>query len=113
MVSQPQGRALISEGRVLSRLLPNLIFRFTPRTLISRCEVYEALRRGVARCAYRTQGILLAPGTEIDYVVKDAGLWEVEAKRTASKIDATHYRKLLEKTQADTTFVFEQVGKRG
>jgi len=32
----------------LSGLAPNLTARFTPGTLISSYEVYEALRRGVA-----------------------------------------------------------------
>ena len=34
------------------------------------------------------QGLPLAPGMEIGYVVKDAHKWEVDSERTASKFDA-------------------------
>ena len=43
------------------------------------------------------QGIPLAPGMEIDYVIRDAKKCEVDTERTASKFDAVHYRGLLEK----------------
>ena len=42
------------------------------------------------------QGIPLAPGMEIDYVIRDARKWEVDPERTASKFDAMYYRGLLE-----------------
>jgi hypothetical protein len=42
--------------------------------------------------AYIKQGLSLAPGMEISYVVKDAKKWEVDPERTASKFDA--YNKL-------------------
>jgi DNA polymerase, archaea type len=43
------------------------------------------------------QGIPLAPGMEISYVIRDARKWEVDPERTASKFDAVYYRGLLEK----------------
>ena len=43
------------------------------------------------------QGIPLAPGMEIGYVIRDARKWEVDPERTASKFDAAYYRGLLEK----------------
>jgi DNA polymerase I len=67
----PDGRVLIdtakslvyTEGELkgvlmasrLSGLQPNLTSRFTPRTLISSYEVYEALRRGHG-CAIQKTG---------------------------------------------------------
>ncbi|MCX6677425.1 MAG: type B DNA-directed DNA polymerase [Methanothrix sp.] len=56
--------------------------------------------------AHLEQGITLAPGMEIGYVVKDAGRWEVEPERTAAKFDAGYYGKLLEKAWEETAFVF-------
>jgi DNA polymerase I len=47
--------------------------------------------------AYRKQGITLAPGMEIDYVVKDADRWEVDAARMASRFDSEYYSKLMQK----------------
>ena len=47
--------------------------------------------------AYIKQGLPLAPGTEIGYVIRDARKWEVDPERTASKFDAVYYRGLLEK----------------
>ena len=34
------------------------------------------------------QGLPLAPGKEIGYVIRDARKWEVDPERTASKFDA-------------------------
>ena len=52
------------------------------------------------------QGIPLAPGMEIGYVIRDARKWEVDPERTASKSDAMYYRGLLEKTWGEAAFVF-------
>jgi hypothetical protein len=52
------------------------------------------------------QGIPLAPGMEISYVIRDARKWEVDPERTASKFDAAYYRGLLEKAWTETAFVF-------
>ncbi|MDM7933894.1 MAG: type B DNA-directed DNA polymerase, partial [Methanothrix sp.] len=56
--------------------------------------------------AYRRQGVRLAPGMEIGYVVKDAGRWEVEPERTASEFDVRYYRRLLENAWEEVAFVF-------
>ncbi len=52
------------------------------------------------------QGLPLAPGMEIGYVVKDACRWEVDPERTTSKFDASYYRGLLERARAEAAFVF-------
>lgn len=56
--------------------------------------------------AHLRQGIRLAPGMEICYVVKDAKNWVVEPQRTAANFDAGYYRKLLEKAWEEVEFVF-------
>jgi hypothetical protein len=53
------------------------------------------------------QGLPLAPGMEIAYVVKDAKKWEVDPARTPSKFDAGYYKGLLEKAWGEIAFVFE------
>ena len=58
--------------------------------------------------AHVMQGILLAPGMEIGYVVKDAKKWEVEPERTASEFDIKYYGKLLEKAWGEVAYVFMQ-----
>jgi hypothetical protein len=42
--------------------------------------------------AHTEQGIRLAPGMEIGYVVKEDHKWEVDPERTASKFDTGYYR---------------------
>ena len=37
------------------------------------------------------QGLPLAPGMQIGYVVKDARNWEVDRERTASEFDVGYY----------------------
>ena len=54
------------------------------------------------------QGISLAPGMEISYVIRDARKWEVDPERTASVFDAGYNRGLLEKAWLEATFVFKQ-----
>jgi len=59
--------------------------------------------------AHMKQGIALAPGMEIGYVIRDARKWEVDPERTASKFDAVYYRGLLEKAWGEAAFVFTQM----
>ena len=57
--------------------------------------------------AHMKQGIPLAPGMEIGYVIRNARKWEVDPERTASpKVDAAYYRGLLEKAWGEAAFVF-------
>ena len=61
--------------------------------------------------AHMKQGIPLAPGMEIGYVIRDARKWEVDPERTASKFDAAYYRGLLEKAWGEAAFVFTQMAR--
>jgi len=64
---------------------------------VSRLSYSRKCAEASAVQAYLKQGILLAPGMEIGYVVKDAKKWEVEPEKTAEEFDAGYYGKLLEK----------------
>jgi DNA polymerase I len=67
-----------------------------------RCAEASAVK------AHEKQGLNLAPGMKIGYVVKDAGRWEVETVEYASEFDAEYYSKLLEKAWEEVAFVFGQ-----
>ena len=84
----------LTKGARISSPARNLIFR-----------IY-AFNRWTLLKAHLKQGIPLAPGMEIGYVVKDAGRWEVEPERTAAEFDAGYYGKLLEKAWEEVGFVF-------
>jgi DNA polymerase elongation subunit (family B) len=56
--------------------------------------------------AHIKQGIQLAPGMEIGYVIRDARKWEVNPERTASKFHGAYYFGLLEKAWREAAFVF-------
>jgi DNA polymerase I len=73
---------------------------------VSRLDYSRRCAEASAVQAHLKQGIPLAPGMEIGYVVKDAKKWEVEPERTATEFDAGYYRKLLKKAWEETAFVF-------
>lgn len=79
------------------------------RRRVSRLSYSRKCAEASAVQAYRKRGITLAPGMEIDYVVKDAGRWEVAPARVASRFDAEYYRKLMEKAWGEVAFVFPRV----
>jgi hypothetical protein len=56
--------------------------------------------------AHIKQGLPLAPGMEIGYVIRDASKWEVDPERTASDFYAGYYGGLLEKAWVEAAFVF-------
>ena len=64
---------------------------------VSRLNYSHRCAEASAVQAHLKQGIPLAPGMEIGYVIGDARKWEVDPERTASKFDAVYYRVLLEK----------------
>ena len=57
--------------------------------------------------AHLKQGIKLAPGMEMGYVVKDAKKWDVDPERTASEFDAVYYEKLLDKAWEEVAFALK------
>ena len=73
---------------------------------VSRLNYSRRCAEASAVQAHMKQGIPLAPGMEIGYVIRDARKWEVDPERTASKFDAVYYRGLLEKAWGEAAFVF-------
>ena len=73
---------------------------------VSRLNYSRRCAEASAVQAHMKQGIPLAPGMEIGYVIRDARKWEVDPERTASKFDAAYYRGLLEKAWVEAAFVF-------
>jgi len=61
--------------------------------------------------AHLKQGIRLAPGIEIGFMVEYAKKWKVNPERTASKFDAGYCGKLLHKAWVEAAFVFQQIAK--
>jgi DNA polymerase, archaea type len=72
---------------------------------VSRLSYSHRCAEASAVQAHLKQGIPLAPGMEIGYVVKDAKKWEVEPEKTAAKFDAGYYGKLLETAWDEVAFV--------
>ena len=73
---------------------------------MSRLRYSRRCVEASAEQAHLRQGIPLAPGMEIGYVVRDAKKWEADPERTARGFDAGYYRKLLEKAWEEAAFVF-------
>jgi DNA polymerase, archaea type len=74
---------------------------------VGRLSYSRRCAEASAVAAHQKQGISLAPGMEIGYVVKDAKSWAVEPDRTASEFDIGYYGKLLEKAWVEVAYVFE------
>jgi DNA polymerase I len=73
---------------------------------VSRLSYSRRCAEASAVKAHMKHGIQLDPGMEIGYVVKDAGKWEVDMERCASRFDSVYYRKLLDKAWYEAAFVF-------
>ncbi len=82
------------------------------RRKVSKLHYSRKCAEASAVKAHEVQGIAVAPGMEIGYVVKDASCWEVVPEDSASEYDAMYYRKLLEKAWREVAFVFERAKQR-
>ena len=54
--------------------------------------------------AYKSQGVPVAPGMKISYVVQDAKRYFVDTGWSASVIDAGYYQALLEKAWQEISY---------
>ena len=79
---------------------------------VSRLNYSRRCAEASAVQAYIKEGLPIAPGMEIGYVIRDAGRWEVDPERTASEFDAIYYAGLLEKAWAEAASVFSIRFKR-
>jgi DNA polymerase I len=80
-----------------------------PKTLaitrrISKLQYSHRCLEGAAIEAYERQGIELAPGMKIQYVVRDARRYQVEPLWSASSIDVAFYRSLVDKAWEEVSF---------
>ncbi len=79
------------------------------RRKVSRLSYSHRCAEASAVRAYQKRGIALSPGMEISYVIKDAGKWEVDQARAASRFDAEYYGKLIEKAWEEVIFIFKSI----
>ncbi|MDD1672990.1 MAG: type B DNA-directed DNA polymerase [Methanomicrobiales archaeon] len=82
------------------------------RRRISRSTYERNCLEAAAVAAYQREGIDLAPGMEVGYVVRDANTWDVTPPWDADSIDTRYYRTLLDKAWGEVAFVFDQVRDR-
>ncbi|MFA7694682.1 MAG: type B DNA-directed DNA polymerase [Methanoregula sp.] len=73
---------------------------------ISRLTYRHRCLEGVAVQAYREQGIALAPGMKIQYVVEDARRYRAVPARSATTFDIAFYRTLLDRAYAEIAAAF-------
>ena len=70
------------------------------RRRVSRLNCSRRCSVGSAVQEMRRQGIQVAPGEEISYLVRDANTWTIDvndARGTVQELDVGYYRKLLDK----------------
>jgi len=75
---------------------------------ISRLTYAHRCLEGAAVDAYRTNGVGIAPGMKISYVVRDARKYQVDPAWDAGSFDVSYYRGLLEKAWNEISFAFTQ-----
>jgi len=73
---------------------------------VSRLSYSRRCAEASAVKAHMKQGIPLAPGMEIGYVMRDAAKWAVDIERDAFEFDVAYYSKLLKKAWSEVAFVF-------
>jgi DNA polymerase elongation subunit (family B) len=73
---------------------------------VSRLSYSRKCAEASAMKAHRKEGIPLAPGMEIGYVMRDAAKWAVDIERDAFEFDVAYYSKLLKKAWSEVAFVF-------
>jgi len=82
-----------------------------PRSLaisrrISRTRYTHRCLEGAAVQAYRDDGVEVAPGMKIRYIVRDARRYQVDPEWRAKTFDVPYYRSLMEKAWNDIAYAF-------
>jgi len=78
--------------------------RFVINRRISRVTYAHRCLESSAIQAYKSQGVPVAPGMKISYVVRDAKRYFVDTGWSASVIDAGYYQALLEKAWQEISY---------
>ena len=76
---------------------------------VSRLNYSRRCAEASAVQAHIKQGLPLAPGMKIGFVIREAHTWEVDPERTASEFDAGYYGGLLEKAWTELHLCFHLV----
>jgi len=120
MLSVMSGAATIADlGTVKGQV--NAIYRRTVENLpharlndlainrrISRLTYAHRCIEGAAVNAYREQGVAIAPGMKISYVVRNTRKYQVDPIWNAGSFDVSWYRGLLEKAWKEISYAFTQ-----
>jgi DNA polymerase elongation subunit (family B) len=77
---------------------------------VSRTTYAHRCLEGAAVRAYRDEGMEVAPGMMISYVVRDARTYRVEPEWAAERADPVYYRGLLEKAWKEISYAFHWDG---
>jgi DNA polymerase I len=73
---------------------------------ISRTTYAHRCIEGAAVQAYRDEGVDIAPGMKISYVVRDARTYRVDPEWAAERFDLSYYRGLLDKAWKEVSYAF-------
>jgi DNA polymerase elongation subunit (family B) len=80
---------------------------------ISRLTYAHRCIEGAAVDAYREEGVPVAAGMKIRYVVRDARMYRVDPAWNADRFDILYYRELLERAWTEIRYAFRMGGGGG
>jgi DNA polymerase elongation subunit (family B) len=75
---------------------------------ISRLTYAHRCIEGAAVNAYRDEGVAVAPGSKVSYVVRDARKYKVDPVWSAESFDLPYYRDLLDKAWGEIAYAFDR-----
>jgi len=102
-----EGPVLNIYQRYLAGLRTTDVRDFVISRRISRLTYAHRCLEASAVQAYRSQGVTVAPGMKIAYVVRSAKQYEVDTEWNASTVDIEYYRTLLDKAWQEIAFAFK------
>ena len=79
---------------------------------ISKLSYEKRCVQASAIDAYRKRGVKVSPGMTVGFVVRDAGVWDVDTGWDASEFDPDYYGKLIGKAWEEAAFVFKFIEGR-
>lgn len=106
-LQKTEGPAMDIYRRYLAGLCTANARDFVISRRISRLTYAHRCLEASAVQEYRNQGITVAPGMKIAYVVRSAKQYEVDTEWNASIVDTEYYRTLLDKAWQEIAFAFK------